>query len=591
MSLKDLEFHKDVGETEIALKWIREGLEHPLTFIERAEAVRESLKKNRSDWIAVASGLLEVDAKEAAEKETSEFSVSIPESLDPRLVGILEEVLPELVVIGDAAKAALPAHRIDSGYVTASELGGILGAPDRPAVQNALAGAGVSRSMIQRVLADEKQIDPKPAAERFLSALSEVRLHAATKAFSDLEKANETLLNALASVRRWPDKIVTFESTAGLIVIGSPGNDIYDVEPFLLIDPGGDDEYLEPVASANGLKGRCIALSIDLAGNDVYRSGELLGPASALFGLSILTDLEGNDSYLCDYTGNAAALCGIALLDDRRGNDRYTGWAFSQGAAVSGAAMLNDEDGDDRYEVGLCGQAYAGVQGCAFLRDAGGSDQYVAGGREPDHERHDDRFLSLAQGFSIGMRPFAGGGAAALIDLSGDDTYTADVYGQGVSYWYSAGMLFDEDGDDSYEMYHYGQGAGIHLSFGLLSDAAGNDVYKGYALTQGCAHDYAVGVLLDRNGDDRYSADQHSQGRGMNNAIGMLIDIAGDDDYSAVQNDQSQGIGNDGGEREYGSLGLLLDLSGNDKYSSGAEDGARMLRPDFGIIYDVETDN
>jgi hypothetical protein len=47
-------------------------------------------------------------------------------------------------------------------------------------------------------------------------------------------------------------------------------------------------------------------------------------------------------------------------------------------------------------------------------------------------------------------------------------------------------------------------------------------------------------------------------------------------------------MGHDGDKREYGCLALLLDLAGRDTYSCGARDGARMIRPDYGIVYDEE---
>lgn len=103
---------------------------------------------------------------------------------------------------------------------------------------------------------------------------------------------------------------------------------------------------------------------------------------------------------------------------------------------------------------------------------------------------------------------------------------------------------------------------------------------------QGNAHDYGVGLLFDREGNDGYVADQLAQGWGMNNSFGFLLDCAGHDAYLVRQPDQAQGMGNDGGVREYGSLGLLLDLAGRDRYSCGACDGARLRRPDFGMVYD-----
>jgi hypothetical protein len=226
------------------------------------------------------------------------------------------------------------------------------------------------------------------------------------------------------------------------------------------------------------------------------------------------------------------------------------------------------------------------VRGAGWLIDRAGHDRYLAGNRERDWGRHADRFLSLAQAFSIGLRPFAGGGFAALVDLGGNDTYVADVYGQGVSYWYSAAFLIDADGNDTYRMFHYGQGSGIHLSLGLLSDEAGDDSYTGSILAQGNAHDYAVGLLIDRAGNDTYTADSYSQGRGLYNALGVLIEGGGDDVYSARHTNECQGLGHDGGPREYGSLGLLLDEGGHDEYACGAAGACATLRPWYGVVWD-----
>jgi hypothetical protein len=188
---------------------------------------------------------------------------------------------------------------------------------------------------------------------------------------------------------------------------------------------------------------------------------------------------------------------------------------------------------------------------------------------------------------SMGVRPFAGGGYGVLIDRSGNDAYIADVFGQGVSYWYSVGMLLDGAGNDTYDVHHYGQGSGIHMSVGLLADYGGQDRYGGHILTQGNAHDYGVGMLVDHDGDDTYTADHHAQGRALNNGFAVLFDRAGDDAYFGRQPGRCQGVGNDGGKREYGSIAVLMDLAGRDRYTCGAHDGTRMLRPDFGVVYDV----
>ncbi len=332
---------------------------------------------------------------------------------------------------------------------------------------------------------------------------------------------------------------------------------------------------------------RLVSQLLDLAGDDLYLGKGLLGPGAALWGACLILDAAGDDLYRADYAGQGAGLYGCAWLEDRGGHDLYTAGALAQGAACVGLGILRDINGDDIYQVGLEGQAFAGLRALGLLIDDHGTDRYIAGGRERDHERHPEHYLSMAQGFAIGMRPHAGGGLAALVDREGNDVYQADVYGQGVSYWYAIGMLLDLDGHDTYNLREYGQGSGIHLSSGLLWDRAGHDHYTGWSLSQGCAHDYALGLLVDHAGHDVYTADHFSQGRGMNNSVGVLVDATGNDAYFGIRLDTVQGIGDPGGEREYGSLSLLLDLDGRDSYSCAATNGAPTLRPFYGVVYDL----
>jgi hypothetical protein len=235
----------------------------------------------------------------------------------------------------------------------------------------------------------------------------------------------------------------------------------------------------------------------------------------------VVVDAQGDDTWRATFAGQGAGLFGVGWVEEGGGDDDYEARALAQGAAVLGVGALMDRGGNDVYDVGLQGQAFSGLFGLGVLADDAGNDRYLAGGREPDHERNQDRYLSLAQGFSIGLRPFAGGGVAALIDRGGNDTYVADVYGQGASYYYSAGYLLDGGGNDTYTVYQYGQGAGIHLSLGLLVDEDGHDAYSGGILVQGVAHDFAVGGLIDRGGRDTYLADHDAQGHGMNSALGV----------------------------------------------------------------------
>ncbi len=589
MSERDLGFDKDLGKPLWALKRIRTLLADPLELPklgDRISAVAQSAKLE-SIWL-LAVDLLECPPASALPSPTNIPTIHIP-PLDPVLVSALEDFFHEAGQ-SDAwlANAFASLSRDDMNYLAASFFASTFNAEDRPDIRQDILESGVSAPAVEQVLTEGRALDPEPAATNFLALVHKIDLSMILAAGRNFQEACEKLRWESAEVTAWPDKIVSMETPWGAVAIGTPYSDTYTNSFLLIMDPAGDDLYSGAPAAADGLTRNRLAAVVDLAGNDQYVSDHMLGPGSALFGVSVLLDASHNDIYWMKYTGEGSAIFGAAWFEDISGDDVYRAYGHAQGAAFVGAGILQDDYGTDIYDIGLTGQAFAGMMGFGFLVDRIGNDRYYAGGRETDSDRHGDRFTSLGQGFSIGWRPFAGGGFAALVDLEGNDNYTADIFGQGASYWYSCGMLLDLAGNDSYQVYQYGQGAGIHLSLGLLADTSGDDVYTGHILTQGAGHDYGVGMLADRVGDDTYSAAQHSQGRAMNNSLALLVDSAGADDYFAREPDACQGIGNDGDMREYGSLAILMDLEGKDSYSCGATNGCRLLRPDFGIVYDYK---
>ena len=571
----DLGFGKDYGKPQVVLHRARRLLAEPLGLPAMADEILATFQPNcpPAVWLESAS-LLEVKLTESAAAPPADAS-SLTNGLASFLAGArrAEQRLTQAFgsLTGDEKR-----------YVAAAFFAGTFNAEDKADVRVDLLSVGVSTSEIQRAIMESLDIDPGPASSNFLAVLGKVDIAALLDAGRVFQQAVYEAREAAKSVHDWPEQPTRVDS----ILFGTRGDDVYTNAELLILDPGGDDTYCGDAGSANGLQGRLLAAIVDLAGNDRYIGDRVLGPGSAVFGAAVLLDGAGDDLYRAKYTGQASAFFGASWLEDLTGSDVYRAQAHAQAAGYAGFGYLRDGAGNDVYDVGFAGQAYAGVMGVGVLVDEAGNDRYLAGGVEHDYERNDDRYVSMAQGLAIGMRPYAGGGVAALIDLAGNDSYTADVFGQGVSYWYSVGMLLDVAGDDTYSMYQYGQGSGIHLSSGLLADGGGKDVYTGGVLVQGNAHDYGVGMLFEQGGDDTYTANQHAQGRAINNALGILVDSAGDDSYFGRQTDECQGIGNDAGEREYGSLAVLMDLAGRDVYSCGATNGCRMTRPDFGIIYD-----
>jgi len=115
-----------------------------------------------------------------------------------------------------------------------------------------------------------------------------------------------------------------------------------------------------------------------------------------------------------------------------------------------------------------------------------------------------------------------------LIDRKGNDTYIADYFAQGSSYYYGLGILTDSAGDDQYFSGRYAQGAGIHSSVGVLVDRKGNDFYySSFGVGQGMGHDFGVGFFEDDEGENRYQGGTLVQGAATNGSIGILIDPKG----------------------------------------------------------------
>ncbi|MCC6575227.1 MAG: peptidylprolyl isomerase [Planctomycetes bacterium] len=378
-----------------------------------------------------------------------------------------------------------------------------------------------------------------------------------------------------------------WEGPWGKFVIGGTGPNTYEGDDFIgIIDLGGDDTYKGRVACGLGLPGKSpVSFVLDLAGNDMYL-GEDFTQGFGFLGIGVLWDLgAGNDLYRSRFCAQGCGLLGYGELYDDGGDDIYTADTGAQGAGCFGYGHLIDVKGNDAYRGCRYVQGFAQVRGVGVLTDGAGNDSYYAGGKYLHAPLWTDHYQSLSQGFSIGNRSGGpdgtGGGVAMLLDKGdGNDHYYADIYGQGVSYWFSLGMLVDQGGNDSYYIWQYGMGGGIHLSTGILVDVKGNDSYSDYCgVGHGGAHDYAVGWLIDREGNDLYQG--NGQGQGLNFSIGIMLDCAGDDSHCT---------GNDGsiGKGSNNSISLMIDLAGTDFYGpKEIKDGAFTRRAAHEMVYDV----
>jgi len=580
MTPDDAGFAKDHGEPLWTLGWVTNVLNDPWLLPPMGDRIAATAQRDEpAAWWSLMAEHMELASAPSNQPESFANTPGIEEAL-----ALFTNRVAEADRLLTAAYAPIaPASRI---AVAASVLAPMLDLENEPERREAFRRAGFTEEALAHVEAESRLLDMTEPSRAWLAEIGRIDYPHLLAAAALFQSAVDGLADWAAAWTNWPSEVQRRATPWGELVIGTTGDDRHERASLLILDPGGDDRYRDEAGAANGLVGASLAAIVDVGGNDTYTAEGLLAPGSALWGVAVVHDAAGDDRHDAEWIGVASAVFGSAWVDDRGGDDTYRAHVMSQGAATAGWALLRDQAGDDRYEVGAYGQGFSGVRGWGLLFDRGGHDVYLAGNRIQDFERDEPRFFSFAQGFSIGMRPHAGGGVAALVDLAGNDTYLGDIYAQGVSYYYAAGFLLDGAGNDRYDLHQYGQGCGIHLSLGLLADADGQDTYTGAILAQGAAHDYAVGMLFDHAGHDQYTADHHAQGRALNNAFALLVDRAGDDRYFGRDRQGTQGIGNEGGFRDYGSLALLVDLAGDDTYSGGFSNRAVTLRPLYGVVYD-----
>ncbi|MEO6694387.1 MAG: hypothetical protein ABIO41_04215, partial [Ignavibacteria bacterium] len=349
------------------------------------------------------------------------------------------------------------------------------------------------------------------------------------------------------------------------IAIGGKGKNIYTGHFDFIIDLGGDDVYNIDRETDDLFKNNFSCI-IDLSGNDFYTTNSNYSLAGAVFSSGFIFDKEGDDTYKGKNVSLGSAIGGLGVLYDENGNDTYQANQFSIGAASFGIGLLVDRNGNDVYIANSYSQGFGMTQGVGAIVDNKGNDNYLIDARSLDIGRYEDHYISMSQGYGLGLRPYYAGGIGMIIEGEGNDFYSTDIFGQGGAYWYGLGCIADKSGNDKYNSYQYAQGAGIHLAVGLLKDYDGWDLYSSNGVSQGCGHDLGFGLLHDVKGNDNYSAYSLSQGAGNANGIGILIDESGRDGYLNKEPGNTRGYGNS--RREFGSLGIFLDASGDDFYSS-----------------------
>ncbi len=364
-----------------------------------------------------------------------------------------------------------------------------------------------------------------------------------------------------------------------LVVVGGKGANRYAMHRIAAVyDVGGDDRY--EYARAPEAAPIALRLVVDLEGNDVHEStADFEGPATGVFGLSVLDDRKGDDTYRSRRTFSiGAGLAGIGLLLDHDGDDVYenvgedSGWAL--GVGFWGVGLIVDRAGADVYRGETHVQGVGGPRGFGAIVDSKGRDLYTANGPSFGSAYGTPAvYVGMSQGFGIGVRGYAAGGVGALYDLAGHDRYEAGEFSQAGGYYFGLGILHDVTGDDLYYGNRYGQSFSAHQAIGILVDDAGDDTYWSMtAASQAGTWDQSIGLLLDKAGNDAYRCDGLGQGGASMQAIALLIDLGGDDRYTGHGGSvQGQGGGNRyhyDADKVFSFSGLFDLGGGRDTYSA-----------------------
>src|SRR5262249_21516314 len=117
------------------------------------------------------------------------------------------------------------------------------------------------------------------------------------------------------------DVLLAVDTVLGPVVIGGPGPTVYRRDAALAVDLAGDGLY-ESRAGGTADPGRPIAIVIDVDGDDRYVSTAPFAQGAAAFGVGILLDLAGDDTYVAGDLAQGTGLFGIGVLIDAAGNDR-----------------------------------------------------------------------------------------------------------------------------------------------------------------------------------------------------------------------------------------------------------------------------
>jgi hypothetical protein len=340
---------------------------------------------------------------------------------------------------------------------------------------------------------------------------------------ADLTRAKLDLTKAIVLEEQTPYGIIR--------IAGMQDDDAAELDKVaLLIDLGGNDFYREHAGTGRN----SLSVVIDLSGDDTYEASTDVSLGAGVLGVGILADLNGNDHYLGTRLSQGVGLGGVGVLLDSAGRDEYRASQFGQAASLFGVGILHDASGDDRYEGRSHTQGVAVGGGAAMLVDGSGDDVFYAKGAIGSSYGTPGTYDCWCQGAGIGMRYLVSGGLGLLYDGGGKDRVEGGDFSQGAGYYFGFGIaaMRGKD-DDRYVGNRYTMSASAHNGIAAFVEEGGSDRYdmRANVAALGLANDYAMAWFFDGSGNDRYPAQMACGGVSMNNGFALFEDTVGKDEW------------------------------------------------------------
>lgn len=380
-------------------------------------------------------------------------------------------------------------------------------------------------------------------------------------------------------------------------ILGGLGDDVYTQRADVIIDLGGDDQYLAegiggmtPAAHAAAGLPSSAALLLDLGGDDLY------APAAHKVNRSVATaSLSGEaiQGELLYMPTLGAAVAGVSVLADQGGRNTFQ--ATTQVEVTVDASLAGGQDGDAAVQVRAWGLTMGAALHAGFgaLLSWDGSSTFLAQAEARAAEERTTRRDPAADAFTLAQGAVADGGIGILAAFGGgDDDYTA--LANATAPWFlgdggraraiaqgaaaseaGLGLLLDDGGTNRFTApAGFAQGSMTAPGrFQLAAPAAGTVEPPAQAgPTRPPSTAPAAAVLWSGPGDDSYLGGPASQG-----ASGAEASAADVTNLAATNAARKPGEA----EQGHDGLGLLLDTGGNDQYALAPAPDASFLWATF----------